>query len=46
MIQNTLIVNNGIDTSNATATAGDVLNGNILCKRHKNNWKYSNKNLE
>ena len=27
MIQNTLIVNNGIDTSNATATAGDVLNG-------------------
>ena len=27
MIQNTLIVNNGIDTSDATATAGDVLNG-------------------
>ena len=27
MIQNTLIVNKGIDTSDATATAGDVLNG-------------------
>lgn len=30
MIQNTLIVNNGIDTSDATATAGDVLNGKIF----------------
>ena len=27
MIQNTLIVNNGIDTSDATATVSDVLNG-------------------
>lgn len=27
MIQNTLIINNGIDTSDATATTGDVLNG-------------------
>ena len=27
MIQNTLIINNGIDTSDATATVSDVLNG-------------------
>ena len=27
MIQNTLIVNNGVDTSDATATVSDVLNG-------------------
>ena len=43
MIQNTLIVNNGIDTSNATATAGDVSSGTKRAPKQLTTHWYSNK---
>ena len=43
MIQNTLIVNNGIDTSDATATADDVSSGTKRATKQLTTQRYSNK---